>query len=170
MTFKQGNGMSYVKKNLISGEVVEYTAKIHWLIFLPALICFVTSIFLMGAGGEATGQGDGSGAVVFGVLLFFVSLYIFLKALISKITTELVITNKRVIAKVGLIRRETIELNHSKVESYQITQTLIGRILGFGTVIINGTGGGKTPIPNIDAPMKFRNHAMEVIDNIQKSA
>ena len=101
---------------------------------------------------------------VFGVTAIIFAIYSLIKALITKATTELAITSKRVIAKFGLIRRNTVELNHSKVESLNVDQSILGRILGFGTLVINGTGGGKTPIPSIDSPLEFRREAMQVVD------
>ena len=71
----------------------------------------------------------------------------FIEAWIARFSTELAVTTLRVIAKFGFIRRETIELNHVKVESFTIDQSVMGRILGYGTLTINGTGGIRTPIP-----------------------
>lgn len=112
---------------------------------------------------------EGGTGPVFGMFAILFGIPMLIKAWIEKSTTELAVTSKRVIAKVGLIRRNTIELNHSKVESFHIDQGIFGRILGFGTLVINGTGGGKTPIPNIDAPLLFRREAMQAIDQSQSS-
>jgi len=90
-------------------------------------------------------------------------------SLIIKRTTELAITSKRVIVKTGLIRRNTTELNHSKVESFSVDQGILGRILGFGTLVLTGTGGGKTKISNIASPLDFRRKAMETVDASQSS-
>lgn len=87
-----------------------------------------------------------------------------IKAFIFKISTELAITSKRVIAKVGFISRSTVELSHRKIESFNVDQSIYGRIFGFGTIVVCGTGGGKTPIPNIDDPLEFRRQAMKVAD------
>ncbi len=150
--------LSYVDKNLLTGENVIHKASIHWFIFIPSILTFALSIFLMG---------QKEGAAAFGALLFMFSIYMFIKAFVIKKTTELVVTSKRIIAKTGFIRRNTVELNHNKVESFNIDQSILGRIFGFGTLIINGTGGGKTPIPNIDAPLIFRKEAMQAIDTEQ---
>ena len=77
---------------------------------------------------------------------------------------------RSVIAKFGFIKRSTIELNHSKVESFHVDQSVLGRIFGFGTLHINGTGGGITPIPNISDPLGFRRKAMEAIDASQNNS
>ena len=153
--------MGYVDNNLMSGEQVVYQAKIHWFIFVPGLVLFFVGIFLCGVDKE------GGVGPVMGTIAVLLAIFSLIKALITKISTELVITSKRVIAKVGLIRRNTVELNHSKVESFNVNQSIFGRLFGFGTLIINGTGGGKTPIPSIDSPLEFRRNAMEVIDASQ---
>jgi len=149
--------MSYVENNLMRDENVVYKASIHWFIFAPGITLFVISIVLLGSGSE-------SGGLIFGLIVLIIATISLIKALILKTTTELAITTKRVIAKVGLIRRNTVELNHSKVESFNIDQSIFGRIFGFGTLVVNGTGGGKTPIPSIDTPLEFRRNAMETID------
>jgi len=149
--------MSYVNNNLMSNETIIYEAKIHWFVFIPSAVFLVLGIVF-------NGNESASVLVPLFILIAFVS---FIKAIIIKTTTELAVTSKRVIAKTGLISRSTIELNHSKVESFNIDQSISGRIFGFGTLVLNGTGGGKTPIPNIDAPLEFRKNAMFTIDATQ---
>ena len=149
--------MSYVDSNLMKDEKVVYKADIHWFIFVPGIVFFIIGIVLFSSGEE-------SGGPVFGLFAILTAIFSLIKALITMATTELAITSKRVIAKVGLIRRYTVELNHSKVESFNIDQSIFGRIFGFGTLVINGTGGGKTLIPSIDNPLEFRRNAMELID------
>ena len=155
--------MSYVQKALLSNEQVIYTAKIHWFVFAPgtALVVFGIALVVVITKG---GIGPVLGTAV--VLIGVVSL---IKAYIQRASTELAVTTRRVIAKVGLIRRTTMELNHGKVESFHIEQSIMGRIFNFGTVVVNGTGGGKTPVPNIEAPMQFRREAMQRIDSSQAS-
>lgn len=102
---------------------------------------------------------------VIGFLLIFFYLIGFLiiaYAIIQYKTTELAITNKRIIAKFGWISRSTIELNVNKVESIQVQQTILGRIFNFGTLIISGAGNPQAPIPNISNPMEFRRVFMEI--------
>lgn len=150
--------MGYVKNNLMLGEHVIHIGKVHWFIFMPGAALFLVGLLLFTV---ATDEGIGPIFGVFSLLFAVVSL---IKAFIFKISTELAITTKRVIAKVGFISRKTVELNHSKVESFNIDQSIFGRIFGFGTVVVCGTGGGKTPIPNVDDPLEFRRQAMNVVD------
>lgn len=149
--------MSYVSNNLMTSEQVVHTGKVHWFIFVP---CAMLIFF----GVAATGLGEEAGGPVIALLLFLFGIGSLIKALVYKVTTELAVTTKRVIAKVGFIRRQTMELNHSKVESFRIDQSILGRIFGFGTLVVCGTGGGKTPIDKIAAPLAFRREAMEVVD------
>ena len=83
-------------------------------------------------------------------------LTLFISPIIDRWTSEFAITNKRVIIKVGLLRRRTLEMNLSKIESINVNQTIIGRILRFGDIVVVGTGGTKEPFSCIGAPIKFR--------------
>jgi uncharacterized membrane protein YdbT with pleckstrin-like domain len=87
---------------------------------------------------------------------------LFIAPLIDRWTDEFAITNKRVIIKIGLIRRRTIELNLTKIESVNVVQSVLGRILGFGSIIIVGTGGTKEIFLNIKQPLKFRKKFQEL--------
>ena len=147
--------MGYVDKNLMSGEVVLYEAKISWVNYLPSIFLFIVGILLIRL------------YSTIGYVIIIISVFNFFVAFITRWTTELVVTSKRVIHKTGLISRKTIELNHSKVESYYVEQSVLGRIFDFGTIVIHGTGGGKNPIRDVDSPLMFRNKAMEIIDTYQ---
>ncbi|HOD62280.1 MAG TPA: PH domain-containing protein [Bacilli bacterium] len=87
---------------------------------------------------------------------------LFIAPLIDKWTDEFAITNKRVIIKTGLISRRTIELNLSKIESVNVDQSILGRILGYGSLQIVGTGGTKEIFPNINKPLTFRKKFQEL--------
>jgi uncharacterized membrane protein YdbT with pleckstrin-like domain len=66
------------------------------------------------------------------------------------------VTNKRIIAKTGLADRRTIELLLSRVESIAVEEPPLGRILGYGTVIVRGIGGTPEVFQNIQHPLQFR--------------
>lgn len=87
---------------------------------------------------------------------------LFIAPLIDKYTDEFAITNKRVIIKTGLISRKTFEMNHSKIESVNVDQSILGRILGYGTIRIVGSGGTKEVFPNISKPLQFRKKFQEM--------
>jgi uncharacterized membrane protein YdbT with pleckstrin-like domain len=119
---------SYVNKNLIKDENVEYESRLHWKIY------FTLS----------------------GLLTLFIYPYI------RQITNEFVITNKRVIVKRGLFARTTFEMNLNKIETVNVEQSIWGRIFGFGTITIVGTGGSREVVPSISKPLEFRRKFQEV--------
>ena len=156
--------MAYVKNNLMKNEEIVYQAYIHWFIFIPGIIFLILGVTLLGIGLFLLDSGTEYPPIVFGAIFTSMSIFSLIKSFLKRISTELAVTSKRVISKTGLISRNTAELNHSKVESFSVEQSIVGRIFSFGTLIINGTGGGKTIIKGIDDPLKFRREAMEVID------
>ncbi len=81
---------------------------------------------------------------------------LFIKPIIDKWSSEFAITNKRVIIKTGLISRKTIEMNLQKIESVNVAQSILGRILGYGDIVIVGTGGTREKFKRIRKPITFR--------------
>ncbi len=81
---------------------------------------------------------------------------LFIAPLIDRAFSEFAITNRRVIIKVGFISRKTLEMNLSKIESVNVDQGIWGRMLGYGTITIIGTGGTKETFGNISGPLEFR--------------
>ena len=153
--------MSYIDKILQPGETVRHIAYIHWLIYLPA--------FVYGAAGLAVillvawnigdiGTTWREMALIGAAVLGLIGLYKLLQAWVARTTTELVVTDRRVVYKRGLIRRFTAEMNMEKVESVAVEQSILGRIFNYGTVTVRGTGGGMDALANIDDPLTFRNH------------
>jgi uncharacterized membrane protein YdbT with pleckstrin-like domain len=150
--------MKYVTRVLQPGEAVVYTTHLHWLIFLSAIMLSLISLALLVGSGTTSSSiisyALQAGAAVFGVI----ALVFWLRGAIRRATTELAVTDRRVIYKSGLLSRHTLEMNRSKVESIDVEQTLTGRILGFGTIIMRGTGGSLEPIRRIADPLTFRSH------------
>ena len=126
--------------NLIRGETVVYRGKLSAWAF--------------------------GGRIALGVVLvpLVVGILILAGVWISIKTAELAVTNKRVITKFGWIRRDTIEMNVSKVESLQVDQTVWGRICNYGSIQINGTGTSHAPIIGVADPLTFRRMFMEAQD------
>ena len=101
---------------------------------------------------------------------FGAGLILWLIAYIRIRSTELAVTTKRVIVKHGFIRRSTIEINLSKVESIQVTQSLLGRMFDFGTLVIAGTGASHAPLEGIAEPLAFRKAFVEAQDSARSGA
>jgi uncharacterized membrane protein YdbT with pleckstrin-like domain len=108
-------------------------------------------------------------SAVIPLILLCAVFFLLLKIAIEYKTTEIAITNKRIIAKFGLIERKTIELNLLKVESIQVEQGVIGRLFNYGTIIISGGGNPLAPIAKISNPLMFRNRFVEATDGIQQT-
>jgi uncharacterized membrane protein YdbT with pleckstrin-like domain len=89
-----------------------------------------------------------------------IGLVFLLRAWLVYRTTELAITTKRIVSKTGIIRRSTMELRLDKIESIKVDQHIMGRLLNFGSITLAGTGGDKTPIECISAPLEFQRHFM----------
>jgi uncharacterized membrane protein YdbT with pleckstrin-like domain len=102
------------------------------------------------------GSEDTIVGICFALPLFLLGLLYAARAAVSYFTTEFAVTDKRIIAKTGLLRRRSLELLLSKVESIGVNQPIMGRIFNYGTIVVVGTGGTKEGFPNIVAPMDFR--------------
>lgn len=124
---------SYIESALTKGEQVIYQGRVSVWSQGPLLLLGLILLMFYGLG-----------------LIFWAI------AAIRYQTTELAITNKRVIAKFGLISRATIEINLQKIESIQVRQGILGRIFNFGSIIVAGAGSPQAPVPGISDPMKFR--------------
>jgi uncharacterized membrane protein YdbT with pleckstrin-like domain len=90
--------------------------------------------------------------------------------LVRRNATEMAVTNKRVIVKSGLADRRTIELLLSRIESIAVEEPALGRLLGYGTVIVRGTGGTPEVFPQIARPLEFREQVQRQIAGEPKSS
>ena len=97
-------------------------------------------------------------AIAAGLILLALSLLMLFRAWFERWTTEIAITDRRIILKRGFIRRDTAEMHMEKVESVDVSQSLIGRMLDYGDVTVRGTGAGLETLRQIDSPLDFRNH------------
>jgi uncharacterized membrane protein YdbT with pleckstrin-like domain len=152
--------MTYVQRVLQPDETLVYTTTRHWFVYLHAALCAIVGLALL-IGSQFVPQQEPAAATALLVAaggVGVVTLWFWLKAFIDRATTEFAVTSRRVIYKVGLIRRRTVEMNLGAVESVDVEQSILGRILGFGQVHIIGTGGSTTPYPRISDPLTFRSH------------
>ncbi|HLY46742.1 MAG TPA: PH domain-containing protein [Stellaceae bacterium] len=149
--------MKYVEQVLQPGETVVYATSLHWLVFLRAIVLAILAVVVLVAAARFDANIE-LAIEALGVLLGVVALIAALSALIRRATTELAVTDRRVIFKTGIFQRHTMEMNRSKVETVGVDQSILGRILGYGTIIVRGTGGSFEPIPFIGDPLTFRSH------------
>lgn len=153
--------MSYVERILQPGEQRLYSGKIHWVVYLPGLTLCLAALVLWILG-LARGNVDGIATLwlLLAALCAVVGVVWVLWAWFEKWTTEIEVTDRRVIYKHGFIRRKTQEMNMDKVESVSVDQSVLGRILDYGVITVRGTGTteGFDPLRTIAAPLEFRNH------------
>ena len=145
--------MGYVEDNLMPGEEVTYRAHLHWVIYLRAILIALLGLALTVAGFS---RSDFSVLVYLGAAVLVVAAVVWFVQWVKSRTSEFAVTNKRVIIKVGLIRRDTLELLLNKVESIGVDQTVTGRIVGCGSIVVVGTGGTRETFRNIARPLDFR--------------
>lgn len=140
--------MSYIQQSLTPNENVIYTAKIHWFILARPVFTGIATIMVI---------------LFFGRLIaipfLLMTIILLAQVLIYMYSSELAITDRRVIAKFGWISRKTYEVRTSRIEGIHVEQGFLGRILGFGTISVVGIGGSPTPIPLIANPLDFKRAA-----------
>ena len=151
---------SYIDSSLVAGETLLHRARVSWWsqtasILLALLVVGIAVGFAAVATLDAHSERLISGAIA------LIGLGFLLRAWIRVRSTELAITNRRVIAKFGFVQRHTVEINLEKVEALRVDQGFWGRMLNFGTIHITGSGGSVEPIPQIADPLAFRRKFME---------
>lgn len=106
----------------------------------------------------------------FGILgTFLLGLYFFAHMMIVKATTEIAVTSERLVYKKGLVARNVGELNVDRIEGVSVRQGVLGRIFGYGNVIIRGMGVGEVVLPPIEAPIEFRRAVQEAQALMEKA-
>lgn len=161
--------MNYVEQTLGEGEVVEHVAHKHWVIFVIPVLELLIGLILFGF---AYKMSDFSGFMLWIAWLIKILSYVVLAvgalhlfgAWLARATTELAVTNRKVVGKWGLVSRRTIEQRLEKVDSIEVGQTILGRILGYGTVEVRGSGMTMTPIRSINHPLIFRRRVEDAIE------
>jgi len=175
--------MGYVDRNLVPGETLLYRTRHHWLVlmgpFFGGLLLLVPGIALMAeaiATRDSAGLAVGSATispkvmVVSGVVLAAAAVITFSYGVAKRNATEMAVTNRRVLIKTGMTSRRTLDLMLSRVESIGVEETAAGRMLGYGSVVVRGTGGTPEPFLMIAHPQEFRRAVQEQIGSPQAPA
>jgi membrane protein YdbS with pleckstrin-like domain len=143
--------LSYLDDHLLTGERIVYRAKLHWTIFLISIV-----VVLLGIGLGILLQVLEPAYSFAGGALVGVGLLLAIGPAVRYISSEFAVTDKRVLGKVGFIERESDETLLSKIEAIAVDQGVLGRVFGFGTVTITGTGGTQEVFSRISEPLEFR--------------
>jgi uncharacterized membrane protein YdbT with pleckstrin-like domain len=161
---------NYVKNNLSKGERVLVEITYHWMIFLKtSLLALFLIFFGLGFLLDNNKDEDLSSKIAF---LFFMltALIIFIRSVIIFKTTEFAVTNRRVIIKKGLITRDTMEIELGKIEGINVRQSILGRILGYGSLQVRGTGAGRIWYNLVAKPFDFKKVINEAITGLRSSS
>ena len=145
--------MGYVDRNLLPEEHVVYRTRLHWLVYVMPIVIMLIGIaaFIVFAK-----KADVRTGAMVGVIPFVVGLAIWFVRWIKVHTSEFAVTSKRVVIKLGVVRRKTLELLLRQVEAIEVEQGFLARVFGYGTITLVGTGGTKEPFHGIARPLEFR--------------
>jgi uncharacterized membrane protein YdbT with pleckstrin-like domain len=149
--------MAYLDKVLRPEETVHFHGRLHWLIYGRGLLCLIAGIAILLAAMMMHEPDLSRVTAYLAIAVLLTSAWLLVLAGIRRNTAEFVVTDRRVILKHGLLGRHTAEMNVSKIESVDVEQGLLGRIFGFGTLIVRGTGASLEPLRNVADPIGMRN-------------
>lgn len=151
--------MSYVDSNLLPGEAVAHRSNLSKILFVwPGAVATVAILISLWILIHPAYHASFAGIGIIVGLVFLLSPYV------QYTTSEFAVTNKRVIVKIGLIRRQTLETLLPKIEAVSVDQSILGRLLNYGTITIIGTGGTRESFTNITDPLAFRRAVQEQTD------
>ena len=147
----------YIDDILQPGEKVLYSTNAHWIFYLPAIAAWIVAlVFLILS--RMFVDTPMLLCLSLAVIAGIAALYWTVTAWFHRWTTETDVTNLRVVHKTGFVKRRTFEMSLDKVESVDVNQSILGRILNYGNVTVRGVGEGVETIDTIASPLDFRNH------------
>ena len=145
----------YIDDILQPGEKVLYSTNAHWIFYWPAIVAWIVVLILLVGGAAVPPLVPLSWAAA--AVIAVAAVYFTIRGWFHRLTTETDVTDRRVVHKTGLIKRRTFEMALDKIESVDVDQTILGRLLNYGDVTILGVGEGRQTIPTIASPLAFRN-------------
>jgi uncharacterized membrane protein YdbT with pleckstrin-like domain len=147
----------YIDEILQPGEKVLYSTNAHWMFYLPAIGAWIVAIVFLVLSRMVGTDVLMLVCLAFAAVVGLAALYWTATAWFHRWTTETDVTNMRIVHKTGFIKRRTFEMSLDKVESVDVNQSILGRIMNYGNVTIMGVGEGKETISTIASPLAFRN-------------
>lgn len=165
--------MGYIEASLAPGETVVYQTRLHWVVMLRHIL--LGALLLAGSGALLSHLlnhprlGDTSEHLTEGgaAALLACGIVAFVAGMVRRNATEMAVTSRRVIVKQGLVSRKTIEMLLTKIETIEVSEPMVGRMLGYGSITMIGTGGTSEPFHKISHPLQFRS---EVQQQLEKSS
>jgi len=162
--------MGYIDKNLVPGEMIAYRTGCHWVVMLwpaigGAVLGFVGFAFFAGGWMATRNGGRYEGAMVWGALALLGAIALIGGGIIRRFATEVAVSNQHVLIKTGLLSRRSVEVLLPKVESIGVDEPFLGRLLGYGSVIVRGTGGTFETFDKIAHPNELRRQVQGQLAN-----
>jgi uncharacterized membrane protein YdbT with pleckstrin-like domain len=148
----------YIDDILQPGEKVLYSTNAHWIFYLKSIAAWIVAALLLVLAHLMTANTPTMLCLALAVIAAIAALYWMAEAWFHRWTTETDVTNLRVVHKTGFIKRRTFEMSLDKVESVDVNQGILGRLLNYGNVTVRGVGEGAETIKTIASPLEFRNH------------
>jgi uncharacterized membrane protein YdbT with pleckstrin-like domain len=150
--------MSYVDRHLLTGETVTFRTRLHWKLYcLPGLVVVILLAPLTVLALNSTTK-------LLALLPAVAALVILAVPFLKRRSSEFAVTTKRVIIKLGVLNTRSVELLLPKIEGITVSQSLGGRLFGYGQIVVIGTGGTQEPFPGIQAPLDFRQAVQAATD------
>lgn len=168
--------MSYIETSLVPGETVVYQTRLHWIVMLRHILLGLVLLAAAGAllsylykqpplANTSKHLADGgAAALLLGGSMAFVA------GVIRRNATEMAVTTRRVVVKLGLVNRKTIEMLLNKIETIEVSEPMIGRMLGYGSITMIGTGGTSEPFHKISHPLQFRSAVQQQLEKLSAGA
>ncbi|MDA8095227.1 MAG: PH domain-containing protein [Betaproteobacteria bacterium] len=158
---------SHVESVLGTDEEIRYRAKIAPASYGSQWIVAAVFVIWGTSGAIVAAFGAQERLTFLGLALLALGAIYSLPPIVAMRSTELVITNRRVIAKFGLIRRTIIEMSLARIESLRVEQSLLGRLLNFGDIVLIGTDGARERISRIARPLAFRRSYEDIVTRME---
>jgi uncharacterized membrane protein YdbT with pleckstrin-like domain len=148
----------YIDDILQPGEKVLYSTNAHWIFYFPAIVGWIVAVAFLALSHLVVAETPTLICLSLAAISAVFALYKMLTAWFHRWTTETDVTNLRVVHKTGFIKRRTFEMSLDKVESVDVNQSILGRLLNYGSVTVRGVGEGAETIDMIASPLDFRSH------------
>lgn len=168
--------MSYIEASLVPGETVVYQTRLHWVVMLRhillgllllagagALLSYLLHQPRSGSTSEHLAQGGAAALLVCGIAAI-------IAGMVRRNATEMAVTTRRVVIKQGLMNRKTVEMLLNKIETIEVNEPMIGRMLGYGSITMIGTGGTSEPFHKIAHPLQFRGAVQQELEQLSVGA